>query len=329
MGAAAATGNDDDAVLELADAARAALRVADALAPIEDDADNVADSDYYDANAGDNARGGGRGELSPGALAQEVAAAGRLGQWDRVSPIMAKALRSPSVRGVAGARLYTALIGAAAACGKPERGLEVFDEMSSDAESRRSKRAGVSGGNDQSSTTDEAVEQVGADRPMMLLPPPDIATFMAALDACAAIGGERSVPLGIGVTRQAATAAREYQEEGATKSNAAPTDSPLSGSVESKQQTLTKGRKGRTSSGMTNRRLALVLARAGEVCAAAGAASTAEALARKALEMGDEADATSGGDGNVSGGSGSGSGSDVIDSVESLAPVMEEGADVS
>lgn len=224
MEVAAAAGRDD-AVLAQADAARSAFGAPEAA---------VDSSDSHSDNFSDK-------ELSPGALAHEVAAAGRLGQWDRVSPVMSKALRSPSLRGIAGARLYAALISAAAACGRPQRGLEVFREMEADVD--RATKGG--GGND--------AEGNGR------LPPPDYATFLAALDACEAVAGQESIALAIGVTKAAAAATG--RTEGA-------------------------GSSGTVRAILSNRKLASVLARAGEVCGAAGAVSTAAALAAKAVEIG-------------------------------------------
>ncbi|CAM9576262.1 unnamed protein product, partial [Laminaria digitata] len=280
---AAAAGGRDDAVLSEADAARAALREADAPsdAPTPYGADNhnrdsgggSASSGSGGGGGGGSGGGGGRGgELNPGGLAHEVAAAGRLGQWDRVSPLMAKAMRSPSLRGVAGARLYAALIGAATACGKPKRGLEVFREMSDDAAAGAAAAAaaaataavksggvgetGVGGGGGDGDGL--GLGSTGGRR----LPPPDAATFMAALDACAAIDGEESVALAVGVTKEAAAAAR--------LSSGAAVDGGAS-------------RAKKTS--ISSRNLAAVLARAGEVCASAGKASTAQALTAKASEL--------------------------------------------
>lgn len=280
MAAAGAAGRDD-AVLAQADAARRALRESHSVAP---DSEKRVDGDHGSSSSGtDNNR---VVELSPAALAHEVSAAGRLGQWDRVSPLMAKAMRSPTLRGVAGARLYAALIGAAAACGKPERGLEVFREMLADSAAASSTEVAPSsplreGGGDGDEHGDddgggaEAAVGAGGREPepgrQRLLPPPDGATFIAALDACAAVGGEKSVKVAIGVTKRAAAAAaaaRGFQEGG-------------------------EGASGSSRATLSRRRLADVLARAGEVCAAAGSTSTAEAFAAKALEIG----ATSGGAG--------------------------------
>ena len=229
--------------------------------------------------------GDGTGELNPAALAHEATAAGRLGQWDRVSPLVAKAMRSPELRGIAGARLYSALIAAAAACGKPRRGLEVFQEMLASSGGDGGGEDGGGGGRDAlgataakaSLSTGEVEWGEGLDGTAgegevgMLgaggggggggrrLPPPDGATFLAALDACAAVGGEESASLAIGVTKDAAAAAREFQQNGGGTA-----------------------RKARLSTW----RLAEVLAKAGQVCATAGKESTAEALTAKAVQLG-------------------------------------------
>lgn len=247
-------------------------------------------SEYTGAGAGGG--GGGTSELNPAALAHEAAAAGRLGQWDRVSPLLAKAMRSPEVRGVAGARLYSALIEAAAACGKPRRGLEVFQEMlaasggeggEGDALGRTAAQASLSKGDagwgdrvwgegldDASEEEEEGVHLAGGGGGGgggRRLPPPDGATFLAALDACGAVGGEESASLAIGVTKDAAAAAREFQQRDGGGD---------SGSGSGK---ATKAR-------LSTRRLAEVLSKAGEVCAAAGKESTAQALAAKAVQLG-------------------------------------------
>ncbi|CBJ32111.1 conserved unknown protein [Ectocarpus siliculosus] len=291
LGAALAAGCFE-AVLAQADAARAALR---------DASSSPSSSSGYDhgASQGGQGRGGGGGvrELNPGALAHEAAAAGRLGQWDRVSPLLAKAMRSPDLRGVAGCRLYAALITAAAACGKPRRGLEVFQEMVE--ESRSGGGGGSAGGNgdgvdaavlgaaaavvsggvewsdsmsgEDGTTGEVAMEEAfsrsggGGER---RLPPPDGATFLAALDACAAVGGEESVTLAIGVTKDAAAAAREFQRPAGG-----------GGGGDAKKPRL------------SSRQLAAVLSKAGEVCAAVGKESTAIALAAKAEQLVGEAEA--------------------------------------
>ncbi|CAM9588434.1 unnamed protein product [Ectocarpus sp. 13 AM-2016] len=281
-----------DAVLAQADAARAALR---------DASSSSSSSSEYDRGA---SRGGGGGvrELNPAALAHEAAAAGRLGQWDRVSPLLAKAMRSPDLRGVAGSRLYAALITAAAACGKPRRGLEVFQEMVE--ESRSGGSGGSAGGNgdgvdaavlgaaaavvsggvewsdnifgEDGTTGEEVMEEAfsrsggggGGGGVERRLPPPDGATFLAALDACAAVGGEESVTLAIGVTKDAAAAAREFQR---------PADGGDGGDAKKPR--------------LSSRQLAAVLSKAGEVCAAVGKESTALALAAKAEQLVGEAEA--------------------------------------
>lgn len=91
------------------------------------------------------------------------------------------------------------------------------------------------------------------------LPPPDGATFLSARDG-AAVGGEESAALAIGVTKDAAAAAREFQRDGGAG----------------------EPRKARLST----RRLAEVLSKAGEVCAAAGKESAAEAFAANAVQLG-------------------------------------------
>lgn len=254
MAAAGAAGRDD-AVLAQADAARRALRESHSVAPNSESGDIGHGSTDHRA-----------GELSPAALTHEVSAAGRLGQWDRVSPLMAKAMRSPALRGVAGARLYAALIGAAAACGKPERGLEVFREMLAD--STPTEVASLQEGGEGGEHGDYAEAGASRGEAGRRLPPPDGSTFIAALDACAAVGGEKSVKVAIGVTKRAAAAARDSQErgEGATGTGKSAT--------------------------LSRRQLAAVLARAGEVCAAAGSTSTADAFAAKALEIGASSGAT-------------------------------------
>ncbi|CAM9386504.1 unnamed protein product [Scytosiphon promiscuus] len=304
MSSALAAGHPE-AVLAQADAARAALR----------EAASSSSSSAYDNDGG----GGGASELNPAALAHEAAAAGMLGQWDRVSPLVAKATRSPDLRGVAGARLYAALISAASACGKPRRGLEVFEEMlesSSSSSSSASPSSGAAAGSARGGEPGEGsggalrgaaaaraslassgegvqwsddVRGQGLDGPGAgeeeaagmdggsdgdglwgggggggrMLPPPDTATFLAALDACAAVGGEESVSLAVGVTRQAAAAARELQERGGSRGGAA-------------------------RARLSSRQLAAVLSKAAEVCAAAGKESTAEALAAKAEQLSGE-----------------------------------------
>ncbi|CAM9515495.1 unnamed protein product [Ectocarpus fasciculatus] len=290
LGAALAAGRFE-AVLAQADAARAALRDASSSSSAE-----------YDHGGSRGGGGGGVSELNPAALAHEATAAGRLGQWDRVSPLLAKAMRSPDLRGVAGSRLYAALITAAAACGKPRRGLEVFEEM---VEESRSGDDGGAGGNgdgeaavlgaaaaaalasggvewsdsisaEDGTTTDggamgEAFSRSGGGGERRL-PPPDGATFLAALDACAAVGGEESVTLAIGVTKDAAAAAREFQR--------------LAGGAGAGGDAKKKPR-------LSSRQLAAVLSKAGEVCAAVGKESTALALAAKAEQL------SGGGDGEA------------------------------
>lgn len=215
-----------------------------------------------------------------------------------MSPLVAKATRSPDLRGVAGARLYAALISAASACGKPRRGLEVFEEMleSEEASSAAAAAATDSVGGGERSTgaaaqaslgdgvewsedirghgvnspgfDDEEGVVVAAGEALLRggggrrLPPPDTATFLAALDACAAVGGEESVSLAVGVTKQAAAAAREVQE-----------------------RVGTIGGGGVAKARLSTRQLAAVLSKAAEVCAAAGKESTAEALAAKAAQL--------------------------------------------
>lgn len=174
---------------------------------------------------------------------------------------MAKAMRSPSLRGVAGARLYAALITAATACGRPERGLEVFREM--EAEAAACARLGVlaSKGEDLAvgeDVSDGATWQSGGGKARRL-PPPDGATLLAALDACAARGGKESVALAIDVTKAAVAATKELADNA---ENGAASRGALS-----------------------SRKLAAVLKRAAEVCAAAGADSTAKALVAKAVEI--------------------------------------------
>eukprot|EP00904_Undaria_pinnatifida_P005078 jgi/Undpi1/16/HiC_scaffold_1.g00016.m1 len=323
LGAAASAGQDN-AVLSEADAARAALREADSSSDVRSlySADqnrgksSSASSTSRSANGGVSASGsggggGGRGgELNPGGLAYEVAAAGRLGMWDRVSPVMAKAMRSPSLRGVAGARLYAALIGAATACGKPERGLEVFREMSDDAAATASTASGGDGG-----VGEAGVGGGGGGGGLGLgagrrLPPPDAATFMAALDACAAVGGEESVALAVGVTKEAAAAARMFQdapgdEQEEESSSSSGSSGSSSSGIDHSSSGVNIGSSGSESTGngggasgsgatadgasrakkMSIRNLAAVLARAGEVCEAAGKTSTAQALAAKASEL--------------------------------------------
>lgn len=269
--------------------------------------------------------GGGASELNPAALAHEATAAGRLRQWDRVSPLVAKAMRSPDLKGIAGARLYSALISAAAACGKPKRGLEVFQEMlassggdgGEDGEGggegvlgATAAQASLSSGevewgeqvwgeglDDDASGGGGAVDMLVLARSVggggRRLPPPDGATFLAALDACAVVGGEESASLAIGVTKDAAAAARDVQQDGGGGGGG-----NFSG----------KARKARLST----RRLAEVLSKAGEVCAAAGKDSIAEALAAKALQLG--------------GGSGGGTG-DVAAPSSASSPVVAQGED--
>lgn len=253
--------------------------------------------------------GGGTSELNPAALAHEATAAGRLGQWDRVSPLVAKAMRSPEMRGIAGARLYSALITAAAACGKPRRGLEVFQEMLASSggdggdggEGSGGGGGGVLGaaaaaaqaslsagevewgdqvwgeGLDGTAAGEGGVDVLarggggGGGAGGRRLPPPDGATFLAALDACAAVGGEESASLAIGVTKDAAAAAREFQQDGGGGGGGSGGGSG-------------SGKAGKAR--LSTRRLAEVLSKAGEVCAAAGKESTAEALAAKAVQLG-------------------------------------------
>lgn len=251
---AAASAGRDDAVLAQADAARAALRDSDSSAL----ASEGGDGDIDTSSSGGGSSIARRGEISPAALAIEAAAAGRLRQWDRVSPLVAKAMRP--LRGSAGARLYAALIAAAAACGKPERGLEIFREMAS-GDGDSDADGGLSG--------------------RRRLPPPDGATFMAALDACAAVGGERSVELAIAVTKHAAAAAREFRDNG----GGAGGGSEELGSSLPDPSSSTKSPAAARKPALSSRRLAAVLARAGEVCSPF-AATTAEALKRKSLELG-------------------------------------------
>lgn len=262
MGAAAAAG-EYDAVLAQADAARAAL--------------------------GGAGRGG---DISPAGLAHEVAAAGRLGLWDRVAPIAAKAMRSPSLRGVAGSRLYATLISATAACGRPERGLEIFHEMEAEAGTSSSSSTAARAGSTGVGLLDDGTWEGG---PVGgggggagprggggggRLPPLDIATFLAALDACAAVGGEESVKLAIGITETAAGAAKKERGEERVKERAGVSSSAKADGA------LLSGRK-----------LIKVLQKASEVCAAAGAASAAESLTSEAARL---AEAAGGGaDGRV------------------------------
>lgn len=271
MGAAAAAG-EDDVVLAQADAARAALR------------------------------GAGRGdEISPAGLAHEVAAAGRLGLWDRVAPIAAKAMRSPSLRGVAGSRLYATLISATAACGRPERGLEIFREMEAEASMSLSSSSATGGRSPGVGPLDDGTWEGGpagggggGARPRGgggggRLPPLDVATFLAALDACAAVGGKESAKLAVGVTETAAGVTKAGGEERAKEG--AEVSSPAEA----------------VGTWLSGRKLIKVLEKASEVCAAAGAASAAESLTSEAARIAESAS------GDVGGGSGGGSGGGRVD----------------
>lgn len=213
---------------------------------------------------------------------------------------MAKAMRSPELRGVAGARLYSALISAATACGKPRRALELYQEM---LESSSSGGGGGGGGGRGGEMLGAAAAQAalspggvewnedivgegnidiaagagggGSGGGGRRLPPPDAATFLAALDACAGLSGEESVSLAIGVTKNAAAAAREFQRGGG--------GGGTSGGTTTDNKAAAKAR-------LSSQRLSEVLSKAGEVCAAAGKESTAQALAVKAAQLdgGDE-----------------------------------------
>lgn len=292
--AAAANAGRDDVVLKQSDAARAALRKAEAVAASES-------NESYDESHENYGRSSSRrdGELSPAALALEVAAAGRLNQWSRVSPIMAMAMRGSSLRGSAGVRLYAALIGAAAACGKPQRGLEVFREMSEDSSAAAAEAATVtatavtspeasqtvSGGvgddvrdNDGDDDGDDVVvddddydddghddgddwrEKLAAGIGGGRLPPPNAAAFMASLDCCLGVGGKEAVDLAIGIAKQAAATSKEFKTF-PSRDGEAP------------------GKKAMLSSG----RLAAILSRAGEVCSASGSVTTGKALEARSL----------------------------------------------
>lgn len=253
---AAARDGRHEAVLEQGQLAREAIRSARRVP--RDDADETpsrrgggdggADEGVGpEAEAAGDGGGPGKDELSPLALSFEVSAAGELGLWERVSPVLSRATRSPALRGVAGVKLYSALIGAAVACGRPQRGLEVFREMEEEASGRA---GGGRGGSARGGHRDPAASVAGCGP----LPPPDARTYAAALEACAAVGGQESVVLAIDVTRSAAAAS------------------------------VAKGAR-EASPRLSSSDLAAILGEAGRVCAAAGNHSAGEALAGKANEM--------------------------------------------
>lgn len=248
---AVAKAEHHEAVLEQGELARAALREHRHPSRPEhapgDDADRSPASAVNDSPGKKGRESDSREieELSPLALALEVSSAGKLGLWDRVSSVMSKALVSPSLRGVAGARLYNALIGAAVSCGRPQRGLDVFREMEEEA-------AGRGGGGHTSKSNLKQSRRYELLPGCGPLPVPDLGTFMATLDACAAVGGEESITLAIGVTKSAAAATGDAADSARRL--------PL-------------------------RKLAVVLNRAGEVCASSGADSAGTALMAKAREL--------------------------------------------
>lgn len=250
----AADADHHQEVLEQGELARAAIRAAKRDPGSEDKAPAVREgvSDVKDTDSDDHQE---RDELSPLALALEVSAAGNLGLWACVSPIMSRAMNSPALRGVAGARLYSALIRAATACGHPRRGLEVFREMEGEHEAAARSSGG---GKSQRKRGRSAAIPVGCGP----LPSPNSGTFLAALDACAAVGGWESVELAIEITKSAASATMIEAEIGESNRGTRPVAK------------------------LSADKLAVVLGRAGEVCSAAGAHPAALALRAKAEEIG-------------------------------------------
>lgn len=306
LGAAAAAadaGPNDEAVLAQADAARAAFAFRNAASGDAFPGDGATLSSTNDVIRGANRqrnfpqRRRWRGELSPEALTHEAAAAGRLGRWDRVSGIIDAALaktptrggeeEGPIMRGVAGARLYASLISAAIACGRPERGLEIYQEMTEE-ENNYSDES-----DDKDTTKYDYEGNINGERTPMThgqrlrLPPPDWATLLAALDACQALNNDRGsdsvVGIAIGVAKQAAALARKKLRTSATGAERESESGSvsISGSrFDPPAQTVYFP----TSPSGPTRKMALVLSRAAEVCAP-WEPSTAEAFRIKAAEL--------------------------------------------